>query len=158
MLESWYEAQSRRDVGGVECLRSILHDVGYHNPEINEVFEQASCIMLEASLNSIRPSRFTEQGMVYSCTRETGNPEVLLSKKLLMLDPGYQRCFPGEGIPDGILETLARMHEAGWLRREKEELFNYYIITWETENDYILIHLLPEETQTILRNGLELYD
>ncbi|TGO51154.1 hypothetical protein BCON_0167g00060 [Botryotinia convoluta] len=70
----------------------------------------------------------------------------------------YSRFFPGEAIPDGIFETLAVMHEAGSLRKKKEQLFNYYTITWETEDDYILIHLLPEETQIILRNGLELYD
>ncbi|THV43672.1 hypothetical protein BGAL_1186g00020 [Botrytis galanthina] len=114
--------------------------------------------MLEASLNSIRPSRIIEESIAGFNTVEMFNPELLLSEKLLMLDPGYQRFFPGEAIPDGIIEALAMMHEAESLRKSKEQLFNYYTITWETENDYIIIHLLPEETQTILRGGLELYD
>ncbi|TGO20355.1 hypothetical protein BPAE_0304g00100 [Botrytis paeoniae] len=82
-----------RDIGGVKLLRSILHDAGYKNLEIDEIFEQASCIMLEASLNSIRPSRTIEQGIASLNTVEMANPELLMSRKLLMLDPGYQRFF-----------------------------------------------------------------
>ncbi|TGO19067.1 hypothetical protein BTUL_0006g01020 [Botrytis tulipae] len=147
-----------RKIGGVEFLRSILHDASYKNLEINEIFEQASCIMLEASLNSIRPSRIIEEGIAVLNTVEMLNPELALSQKLLMLDPGYQRFFPGEAIPDGFTETLAMMHEAESLRKSKVQLFNYYTITWETEDDYILIHLLPDDTQATLRHSLELYD
>ncbi|KAF7883439.1 uncharacterized protein EAF02_005359 [Botrytis sinoallii] len=96
-------------------------------------------------------------GMKLNQARMEG-PQFLLSRKLLMLDPGYQRFFPGEAIPDGLIETLAMMYEADDLRETKEHLFNYHTITWETVDDYILINLLPDETQAILRNGLELFD
>ncbi|KAF5875106.1 uncharacterized protein Bfra_003559 [Botrytis fragariae] len=75
--------------------------------------------MLETSLNSIRTSRTIEQGMADFNTVEMANPELLLSRKLLMLDPGYQRFFPGEAIPNGIFETLEMMHEAGSLLKMK---------------------------------------
>ncbi|KAF7933952.1 uncharacterized protein EAE98_003661 [Botrytis deweyae] len=96
-----------RDMGEVKLLRSILNDVGYKNLEIDELFEQASSIMLEASLNSIRPSRIMEECIASFNTVEMANPQLFLSRKSLMLDPGYQKFFPDEAIPDRILGAIA---------------------------------------------------
>ncbi|KAF7947122.1 uncharacterized protein EAE97_004371 [Botrytis byssoidea] len=77
---------------------------------------------------------------------------------MLTLDSGYQRFLPGEPITDRTSETLARMHKSGSLRKREEQIFNYYTVTWDTEDDYILIYLLPDDTQAMLRHSLKLHD
>ncbi|KAI9643848.1 hypothetical protein NHQ30_007199 [Ciborinia camelliae] len=139
-----------RNLGQLDFLRSILHDTGYKDLEIDAIFEESNFIMLEASLDSIRPSKIIEQ-IINARKPYSIKYEYLVEGKALMLDPGYQRFFPNEEIPD-IDFSIFKDDTKKW----KEETLSRCTVTWRTEDDYILVSVLPQESQAILRKDLGL--